>query len=315
MTALSNSSTMHSVTIVEVGPRDGFQAIVPFIETATKIELIGGLIGAGYKRLEIGSFVSPRAIPQMADIRSVMTAFQGVENPALAVLVPNARGVEHALQAGAKHLVYVISASETHNRRNVSRSIGQSLSDFASTMREVGGDVRLRFNLATAFDCPFEGTTPLKQVLRIVSEVLQHRPDAEICLCDTTGKASPTEVSRAFESCLDEFPNTTFAYHGHDTYGMGVSSSWAAYCAGVRIFDASVAGLGGCPFAPGATGNVASEDLVFMFEQSGISTGIDLPKLVEQALQAAAIEGAVTGGAIRKVLGRPTEHVRACPAA
>lgn len=291
------------VTIVEVGPRDGFQPVKPFIPTDRKIAIARKIAQSGVRRIELGSFVSPTALPQMSDIRELLAAMRDWDgpHPELSVLVPNLKGAELALAAGVDNLVYVISASESHNWSNVRRTIEQSLADLRTVLRDLHPAGRFRFNLATAFDCPFEGTIAEAPVADLIARVLELAPQAEVCLCDTTGKALPVQVSQLFARCEREFGGATFAYHAHDTYGLGIASTLAAYQQGIRVFDAAVGGLGGCPFAPGATGNVATEDVVFVFEKSGISTGIDLPSLLEAARLAESIDGGITGGHIRFV--------------
>lgn len=295
---------MDRVSIVEVGPRDGFQAVKPFIPTQTKIALARKLADSGLRRIEIGSFVSPTALPQMSDIRDLLAAMRGDSRIELSVLVPNLRGAELALASGVDNLVYVISASQSHNQSNVRRSVEASLDEMRTLLRDLKPQGRFRFNLATAFDCPFEGTTPPERVLDIVAQALEMAPQAEVCLCDTTGKAIPVQVAELFRACAERFGPRAWAYHAHDTYGLGLASSLAAYQEGVRVFDAAVGGLGGCPFAPGATGNIATEDLVFLFETSGLSTGVALGPLIEAASLAETLEGGQTGGHIRIVRAR-----------
>ena len=292
---------MPEVTIVEVGPRDGFQAVPGFIPTDQKIAIIEHLVDSGLSRIEIGSFVSPTALPQMRDIIEVLDVVRGRPHPELSVLVPNRKGAERALAAGVDNLVFVISASEAHNHSNVRRSVAASLEELRAVLTEIRPTGRFRFNLATAFHCPFEGATPQDQVMRLVEAVLDLAPDAEICLCDTTGKAVPAEVSALFQSCFLRFGTRSWAYHAHDTYGFGSATTMAAYNEGVRTFDAAIAGLGGCPFAPGASGNVATEDIAYLFERSGFTSGIAFPKLLDAATLAASIEGGQASGRIRHI--------------
>lgn len=298
---------MDPVSIVEVGPRDGFQSVPGFIATERKLEIVRQLISAGLGRIEVGSFVSRMALPQMSDIVPLLAAL-GRPTAELSVLVPNLRGAQLATDAGIGNLVMVVSASESHNHNNVRRSITESLAEMRRIVDEIRPPGRLRINIATAFHCPFEGRTPLTRVLAMVEDILGWAPHSEIALCDTTGKATPSEVARAFDACTQRFGSRAWAYHAHDTYGLGVATSWTAYEHGVRVLDASIAGLGGCPFAPGASGNVATEDLVHMFETSGVATGIDLTRLLEAARLAETIEGAVVGGRVRLAAqrsGRP----------
>jgi hydroxymethylglutaryl-CoA lyase len=291
-----------SVTIVEVGPRDGFQSVAKFIPTAQKIAVIDRLLAAGVTRLEAGSFVSPSALPQMADIHSILDALRTRGSVAHSVLVPNAKGARLAVEAGIGNLVFVLSASEAHNRRNVRRSVDESLDELRIVIEEIRPKGRFRFNLSTAFDCPYDGRIPLVHVMRIVERVLDWIPESEICLCDTTGRALPRDVAAAFAACRASFGPRAWAYHAHDTYGLGLATIWAAFQQGVDIFDASVAGLGGCPFAPGATGNVATEDVVYMFESSNITTDIDLEAFMKVANMAEQLETAVVGGRVRSAV-------------
>ena len=279
------------VTIVEVAPRDGFQAIAAPLPTADKVAAIRALAAAGFRRIEIGSFVSPRAVPQMADMAAICedTADLPLRRSAL---VPNAKGAELARRAGIEELVFVLSASEAHNKNNVNRTVAQSLTDLWSVAGLAAGPVRV--DIATAWDCPFDGAVPQETVRRVLDEVLNIVPKAEIALCDTTGRAAPAQVEARFRSMPE-----ARAFHGHDTYGMGVASALAAHAAGVTVFDAAAAGLGGCPFAPGATGNTATEDLVFAFHGAGRRTGVEMAALLEAADRIAALPGGITGGHLR----------------
>jgi hydroxymethylglutaryl-CoA lyase len=293
---------MSAVEIVEVAPRDGFQAVGPWIETAAKVAAIQALRAAGFRRMEIGAFVSPGAIAQMADARAIVEATGAA--PGLAMLVPNAKGTRLAVQAGVRDIVYVISASPAHNRANVRREIADSVADYreaVSFARDHG--VRWRFNVATSWDCPYAGDVAPDAVLRLIDEVLSFLGPAEIGLCDTTGRAFPDKVAALCETAQTRFSSDGlgWAFHGHDTYGLGVANALAAHGAGVRVFDGAAAGMGGCPFAPGASGNTASEDLVFAFENMGHPTGIDLAQLLDAAAQVATIPGAATGGRVRHV--------------
>lgn len=299
-----NEYSRPSVTIVEVAPRDGFQSIEGFIPTDQKLAVIGAADRAGAPRIEVGSFVSPSALPQMRDIRAVLAGLSGKVRAEPSVLVPNFKGATFAIEAGVTSLVYVVSASASHNRGNVRREIDDSLLDFVIVADALPQHARLRFNVATAFHCPFEGITPLTSVLRLVECALAARPKAEICLCDTTGRAIPARVADTFAKCFECFgTEIAWAYHAHDTYGLGLASTWAAYCANVRIFDSALGGLGGCPFAPGASGNVATEDLIFMFEKSGIHTGYDVGAVIDAAKLAVQIPGAQPGGHVRELMG------------
>jgi hydroxymethylglutaryl-CoA lyase len=292
-----------AVEIVEVAPRDGFQPIGPWIPTETKITFLQRLAAAGLRRIEIGSFVSATAIPQLRDTAKLIAAAARIPGLRPQVLVPTARRGRDAVAAGARFLVYVLSASEAHNRSNVRRSVAESVEDYARLLDGLPAGTELRINLATAFDCPFEGRMPVGPVLDLLGRLTALRPDVEICLCDTTGRATPDHVAQLAAAAMASRPQVaTWAYHAHDTYGLGLATTYAAYREGVRVFDAAAGGLGGCPFAPGATGNVATEDVVWMFERMGIGTGVDLGALLPVAQDAAALPGASAGGRARAAL-------------
>lgn len=294
-----------TVEIMEVAPRDGFQSISAPLPTETKIAIIEGLLAAGCRRLEIGSFVSPRAIPQMADMGEISEHFRGRTTARIAALVPNTKGAERALSHGIRELVYVFSASEAHNRENVRRSVAESIEGLRDIASIIAGDPdrRLRVDLATAFDCPFTGHVPLETVRRALGRVREIAPAAEVALCDTTGRANPHQVKSRFAQFMGEWPEPglSWAFHGHDTFGMGVANALFAFETGVRVFDSSASGLGGCPFAPGATGNTATEDLVFALEEAGIGTGIDLAALLAVSDEIAELPGSCVGGHLRTV--------------
>ncbi|MGF1650706.1 MAG: hydroxymethylglutaryl-CoA lyase [Hyphomicrobiaceae bacterium] len=298
------SGTVTDVTIVEVAPRDGFQVVKPFISTADKIAVCNALGRTGLQRLEIGAFVSPKAIPQMADIADVLAGVDLPESMRLQVLVPNRKGFEAALAAGCTEICWVLSLSESHNQNNVRRSVTQSFEEFEAAWADLGRQTSfLRFNFATSFDCPFEGRTNERTVLEGVERILQRVATVEFGIADTTGRAATDHVASLFKRLVDTYQNetVTFCFHGHDTYNLGVANALAAYAAGVRVIDGAAAGLGGCPFAPGASGNTATEDLVFAFEHAGIRTGINLEALLEAADLAARVAPDQAAGRIRTV--------------
>lgn len=292
-----------SITLVEVAPRDGFQAVREFIPTDMKIRVIEALAATGVSRMEIGSFVSPKAIPQMADTGEILKRAKLPESMRVQVLVPNRKGLELAKAAGVREVGWVLSVSESHNQSNVRRSVDQSFADFEQAWRELGDGLKLRFSLATSFDCPFEGRTPEARVIACVERVLRTVPELEISIADTTGRAAPNHVQGLFSTLCRDYASdkVLFSFHGHDTYNLGVANAIAAYEAGVRIIDGAAAGLGGCPFAPGATGNTATEDLVFAFEHMGVPTGIDFARLLEAADLAQSVAPAQAGGRLRTV--------------
>lgn len=291
------------VTLIEVAPRDGFQSVIEPIATTDKLGIIKALAAAGLKHIEVGSFVSPKAIAQMADIVPVL---QGVERLAddfeSIVLVPNQQGAQMATEHRCQRLNFVFSASETHNLNNVNKTLQQSLEELKRVQQVVDKKegLALRVSLATSFDCPFTGAVNPEHTLALFQQILNICPSAQLALCDTTGRAHPFAVRDLFTRALalmDEPERLIF--HCHDTYGLAIANVAAAYQAGVRTFDTAVAGFGGCPFAPGASGNVATEDVVYFFESGGIDTGIDSKKLKQAIALAEQIEGAQLGGSIR----------------
>lgn len=291
---------MSGVRIWEVAPRDGFQPVAPFIPTARKIEAVQALAAAGLTRQEVSSFVSPRAIPQLADVAAVLAAAKAIPGMVACVLAPNRKGVELALAHGAHRIGLFMSVTEGHNRSNVNRSVAESFTDLAALVSEIGDRPDIRFNLSCSFHCPFEGVVPEARTLDMIARVAAQHPRMEIGVADTTGNAAPDQVARVFEAAIAQH-GARFAFHGHDTYGLGLANVAAAYHAGVRVFDAAAGGIGGCPFAPGATGNVATEDVAWLFHRMGVATGIDLAKLLEAADTITRIEGVTPGGRVRAV--------------
>ncbi|MDQ0391299.1 hydroxymethylglutaryl-CoA lyase [Labrys monachus] len=291
------------VEIVEVGPRDGFQPIGPWIPTERKIDFVQRVAAAGVRRIEITSFASEAAIPQLRDAGEVLAAALKIDGLTAQVLVPTARRGRQAVAAGATAIAYVLSVSQAHNLSNVRRTVAESIDDYSAFASGLDRGIGLRVNLATAFDCPFTGQVARDAVLGTLQALVAVRQDVEVCLCDTTGRADPARVRELFTEVATRFPDVSrWAFHGHDTYGLGCANSYAAYVAGVRVVDGAFGGLGGCPFAPGATGNTATEDLVWMFERMQVATGIDLAAFVPIASDAAGITGASAGGRVRTAL-------------
>ena len=235
---------MSALEIVEVGPRDGYQGIGPFIPTERKIALLEQLAGAGLTRIEIGSFVSASALPQMRDTAEILAACARLPAVRPQVLVPSERRGRDAVEAGARCLVFVLSVSEAHNRNNVRRSPEESAQEYERLLAAIPADVAIRLDLATSFDCPFEGRIPEETTLALLDRLVKAKPEAEICLCDTTGRADPHHVSSLFGKARARLPGVALAFHAHDTYGLGTANVYAAYEAGVRVMDAAVAGLG-----------------------------------------------------------------------
>jgi len=273
---------MERIHITDVAPRDGLQNQQVQVSTAAKLELIRLLAAAGMQSVEATSFVSPKAVPQMADAGDLVAQLNAAL-PELrsSVLVPNLKGLQRAHAAGAQEIAVVLSATETMNRKNINMGLDEATEVSARTLAEAQRlGLRTRAYVAVAFDCPFEGETPLAEVVRLAARM--HEEGAgEIVIADTIGSASPGQVKERISALREVVPVGQLAVHFHDTRGMGVANAWAALEAGVRRFDASVGGIGGCPFAPGAAGNVATEDLVLMAERSGFATGISIDGLLD----------------------------------
>jgi len=301
-----------SVTIVEVGPRDGLQNEPDFVPTERKIELIERLADAGLKRIEITSFVHPKAVPQLRDSAEVVGRIRRRPDVVYSALVPNEKGLERALASGIGEIAFFVSASETHNRKNVAMTTADSLEVFRRIAETaLTGGMRIRGYVVTAFGCPYEGTVPPENVERIV-DAYRSLGIHEIALGDTTGMANPSQVSRLLDRIMPMLGTTGLALHFHDTRGTALANILAALQQGVTVFDGSIGGLGGCPYAPGASGNVATEDLVNMLEEMGIRTGIDLGMLLDCARYTRDIIGRAfpghmaTAGRIRRA-GDPTD--------
>jgi hydroxymethylglutaryl-CoA lyase len=267
---------MSSVSIREVAPRDGLQNEEP-IPTDAKVRLIDALSDTGVRRIEAVSFVHPKAIPQMADADEVWARARHNPDVRYSALIPNSRGAERAIRAGLREIEVVVSASDTHNRRNLNRSTAESLDDIASLIPLVhGAGASLEVIVATSFGCPFEGDIDPDRVASIVERVRADGAD-RIAFGDTTGMATPRRVRDLLAAVRPDL------LHFHDTRGTGLANVLTALELGVTEFDASVGGIGGCPYAPGASGNIATEELVHMLEDMGIGTGIDLEALIEVA--------------------------------
>ena len=272
------------VRIVEVGPRDGLQNEKQIIDTSIKLELIERLVAAGLRNIEVTSFVSPKWIPQMADQAAVMQGLKTHAGVSYSVLTPNLQGFEAAVAAGAKEVAVFAAASETFSRKNINASIAQSLERFVPvTEQALKLGLKIRGYVSCALGCPYEGEIDSRRVAQISKEMFD-MGCYEISLGDTIGVGVPDGVKRLIESVDAQVPVEALAGHFHDTYGMAVANVVAAYALGIRTFDASVAGLGGCPYAAGATGNVATENLVWLFNRTGVETGIDLKQLVDCAV-------------------------------
>jgi hydroxymethylglutaryl-CoA lyase len=278
------------ISVREVGPRDGLQNEDP-VPTDAKIELINRLSGTGVARIEAVSFVRPEAIPQMADASEVWQGITRVPSVRYSALVPNLRGAIRALDSGLTELEAVVSASDTHNRANVRRGTAESLDDIAviiETAHQRGASCQVV--VSTAWGCPYEGDVPVSRVVRVASRAVDDGADS-ISFGDTTGMATPRRVRELVGEFRSAHPGVPLNLHFHNTRGTGLANVLTALELGVADFDASVGGLGGCPYAPGATGNIATEELVHMVEDMGVATGIDLAAMIDAAADAERIIG------------------------
>lgn len=288
------------ITVCEVGPRDGFQIEASFIPTEKKIEIINALFAAGLRHMQVTSFVSPRAVPQLADAETVLAGIDRPEGSMITALIPNLRGAERAVGAGVDAVHTVVSASETHNVKNVNRSIDASLGDFDAVFALLNSaGVGIEGGIATAFGCPFEGIVPPEQVARI-AKIYQQLGATSVGLGDTTGMATPTTVRAAVRAIRAEAPGLGIGLHFHNTRGVGLACVMTGLEEGVTHYDASVGGLGGCPFAAGATGNICTEDLVYLLNESGYNTGIDLDALITAATLTQEVLGRELPGQVMK---------------
>ncbi len=296
------------VSIREVGPRDGFQMERDFIPTDTKIEIVNALASAGIRLFEATSFVSPKAIPQLRDAADVVAGINRVEGLEVGALVPNVRGAENAALAGVDEMVLLVSASESHNKSNVNQTIEDSLSGF-ETVAKIASEARiaLRCSMSVVFGCPFEGDVDPENVTRVVQRMMALGIN-RISLCDTTGMATPPIVRRTCQFVMDKYPDLELSLHFHNTRGLGLVNVYEALHMGLNIFESSVAGLGGCPFAPGATGNICTEDLVYLMDELGLKTGINLVELIKVAKWVEEVVGRKLPGQVMKAGRRLDLH-------
>ena len=275
-------SSAPEVLISEVGPRDGLQSVSRVMATAHKLRWLDALVAAGLREIEVGSFVSPKLLPQMADTAEVVR--HALTHPGLTVmaLVPNVRGAEAALRAGVHKLTIPVSASAAHSIANVRKTREDMVAEVHAIVQlknQLAPQVHIEAGISTAFGCTLQGVVPEDDVVWLAQAVVEAGAD-ESGLSDTTGMANPAQVRRLFAKVRAAIGDKTGAAHLHNTRGLGLANCLAAYDAGVRTFDSSLGGLGGCPYAPGASGNVVTEDLVFMFEAMGVRTGVDLTRLI-----------------------------------
>ena len=286
------------ISIVDVGPRDGLQNEKQVIEVATKVELVERLADAGVKAVESGSFVSPKWVPQMAASDEVMATINRLTGTSYPVLTPNMRGLEGAIAANADTVAVFGAASEGFSRKNINCSIDESFDRFRpviETALEKG--IRVRGYISCVLGCPYDGDVPIANVVKVAKE-LYNLGCYEISLGDTVGVGTPRETTALIQALSQEIPVAKLAGHFHDTYGQALANIWAAIDQGVRVFDASISGLGGCPYARGAAGNVATEDVVYSLQKSGFDTGIDLDALVDTSLWISEILSRLPGSKV-----------------
>lgn len=266
-------------TIIEVGPRDGLQNEKNTIQTDSKIEFIHKLKKSGIREIELTSFVSPKWVPQMKDADEVIKASH--DDARNIVLAPNRKGIDRLYETDCKAVAVFVGVSESFNKKNINKTTKESMEELQPIIEELKQkDYFVRACISTSFYCPYEGKIAETDVIELCSSFVSFGVD-ELSVADTIGMANPKEVYSLFSKLKDRFPNTMLTAHFHDTRGMALANVFAAMQAGIDRFDTSAGGLGGCPFAPGATGNVATEDVVYMLEQMGIETGIDLPMLIQ----------------------------------
>lgn len=272
-----------AIDICEVAPRDGFQAEHEWIPTETKLEIIRMLATTGIKSMEITSFVHPKAIPQLKDAEEVVQRAQEIEGIKLRALVPNVRGAQRAIDSGIKKLKLMLSATDSHSLSNANTTVEDAQSKLEPIIElATKHNVKVGGSLSVAFGCPYEGIVPVETLIPLL-ERYNKMGIYEVSLADTSGMANPVQVKSYLKTLKQLFPTTTFSMHLHNTRGMAFANAVAAWEEGIIHFDSSVAGLGGCPYAPGATGNIATEDLVHGFEEMGVDTGIDLKKIIQVA--------------------------------
>ena len=296
------------VEIIEVGPRDGLQNESVFIPTQDKISLINALNKTGVKRMEATSFVHPKYVPQMKDAVEVLAGIETNPDIQYMALIPNEKGYERAKSNGVQAISLVVAASNTFNQKNVRMTREESLRNFEKVIADAKDrGMFIRYCIATSFWCPFEGKVQPELVLKMVEEMDALGVD-EIVICDTIGRANPLQVFDTFQNIMEQKPKAMISAHFHDTYGFALSNIVAAMQAGIHRFDTSVGGLGGCPFAPGAAGNVATEDVVLMLHEMGISTNIDLQSLLSVVEKVKTFTERELTGHLHKIKEFQLEH-------
>jgi len=279
------------VKVTEVGPRDGFQSEKIILKTEDKIEIINSLTDAGFSRIEVSSFVSPKAIPQLADAETILSKVKRNSKTTLAALVPNTRGALRAVEAKLDEIVVFLSASESHNNKNVNRSVKESLTGFKEIADIAGkNNIPVQGDIATAFGCPFEGNVSSKR-LADISKEYKLMGFKGVTLGDTTGMATPPVVIDAINAIRDKVPDFKITLHFHNTRGVGLANVMTGLNQGITDYESCFGGMGGCPFAPKATGNICSEDLIYLLHEMGIETGIDLDQTISIAQKVESLVG------------------------
>ncbi|MFO0663451.1 MAG: hydroxymethylglutaryl-CoA lyase [Polyangiaceae bacterium] len=283
--------TAPEISVYEVGPRDGLQNEKATVPLQDKLRLVEGLVSAGLRRIEITSFVSPKWIPQLADADEVATRVRPADGVVYSALCPNAKGLERAAAAKLPEVAVFLSASETHNKKNVNKTIEETLAAFSETIGpaiELG--MRVRGYVSTVWGCPYEGDVDPKASIRIAKRLFE-MGCYQVSLGDTIGSGTPKQTEAIMKMMLSEFPTEGLAMHMHDTRGTALANIVVGLELGIRHFDSAVGGMGGCPYAPGAAGNVATEDLVYMLDGMGLKSGVDLGQLLEVGKAAESIVG------------------------
>lgn len=298
------------ITIIEISPRDGIQNEKKFLSTDTKLDLIQRALDAGIRRIEVTSFVNPKRVPQMADAKDVAARLPRDTDARFIGLTLNGRGFDLAVASRLDEVNFVVIASDTFNRRNQGVSTDESIRAFAEIKSRAPDNIAVGITIGAAFGCPFEGEIPLSRLMTVVESCMAFNPH-ELALADTIGVATPLDVSKRITAIKAAFPDVAIRLHLHNTRNTGIANAWAGLEAGVRSLDSSFGGVGGCPFAPRATGNIATEDLVYMLERSGVQTNVSLDAAIETAEWLEQQLGKPLPGMVMKAGGFPNPHTEA----